>query len=113
MNKLKHEQKESVIGTLVEGNSIGSAERMTGIHRDTIMRLMVRSREAGAEFLNFEMRGTNLPRNTGIQVDELWCYAGRKQRHVKASDEAASVGDTCTFVVMDAQTKLVLGARLP
>lgn len=36
------ERQTQVISTLVEGNSIRSAERMTGIHRDTIMRLMVR-----------------------------------------------------------------------
>jgi transposase-like protein len=41
MNKLKNEKKEAVIGALVEGNSIRSTERMTGVHRDTIMRLLV------------------------------------------------------------------------
>jgi hypothetical protein len=41
MNKLKIEQKEAVISALVEGNSIRSTERMTGVHRDTIMRLLL------------------------------------------------------------------------
>lgn len=42
MNKLKSEKQTSVINALVEGNSIRSTERMTGVHRDTIMRLIVR-----------------------------------------------------------------------
>ena len=43
MNKLLPMDKQSrVIGALVEGCSIRSIERMTGIHRDTIMRLSVR-----------------------------------------------------------------------
>jgi transposase len=36
MNKLDRERQCQVIAALVEGNSIRSIERMTGIHRDTI-----------------------------------------------------------------------------
>ena len=42
MNKLSMDKQIAVIGGLVEGCSIRSMERMTGIHRDTIMRLSVR-----------------------------------------------------------------------
>ena len=42
MNKLKIEKQETAITALLEGCSIRSVERMTGVHRDTIMRLMVR-----------------------------------------------------------------------
>lgn len=38
-NILSNEKKSMAIGALVEGSSIRSVERMTGIHRDTIMRL--------------------------------------------------------------------------
>ncbi len=38
-NILSDEKQGIVIGALAEGNSIRSIERMTGIHRDTIMRL--------------------------------------------------------------------------
>ena len=39
MNALSADKKVQVISALVEGNSIRSIERMTGVHRDTIMRL--------------------------------------------------------------------------
>jgi len=42
MNVLPTEKKLAAIFALVEGNNIRSIERMTGIHRDTIMRLTVR-----------------------------------------------------------------------
>lgn len=42
MNNLKSKKQEMVISALVEGSSIRSTERMTGVHRDTIMRLMIR-----------------------------------------------------------------------
>ena len=38
-NNLPTEKKVLAISMLAEGNSIRSIERMTGVHRDTIMRL--------------------------------------------------------------------------
>ena len=49
MNKLSRDEQRTVVGALCEGSSIRSIERMTGIHRDTIMRMGVReSFAAGA-----------------------------------------------------------------
>jgi len=39
MNILPFEQQVQVIASLVDGCSIRATERMTGVHRDTIMRL--------------------------------------------------------------------------
>ena len=44
MNKLSLDKRTAAISALVEGCSIRSVERMTGIHRDTIMRLIVPGR---------------------------------------------------------------------
>ena len=52
MNTLKTERKAQAINCLIEGNSIRSTERMTGIHRDTIMRLMVRVGEACHSYMD-------------------------------------------------------------
>jgi transposase-like protein len=38
-NELKPEMKAQAVSLLCEGNSIRSIERITGIHRDTVMRL--------------------------------------------------------------------------
>ena len=45
MNRTPLSRRTQIINCLVEGNSIRSTERMTDTHRDTIMRLMVESRE--------------------------------------------------------------------
>ena len=42
MHRLDRDTQCRIIAALVEGNSIRSVERMTGIHRDTVMRLAVR-----------------------------------------------------------------------
>lgn len=46
MNKLKPDTQVAVLNALVEGSSIRSVERMTGVHRDTITRLLVRVGDA-------------------------------------------------------------------
>jgi IS1 family transposase len=104
VNKLKPDLQEAVIGALVEGSSIRSVERMTGVHRDTIMRLMVRVGIAADGLLKALVRDVKCER---IEVDEIWCYVGKKQRHVTDQDDASAVGDFWTWVAMDPDSKLV------
>ena len=103
-NNLKHEKQIAVISSLVEGNSIRSTERMTGVHRDTIMRLMVRVGEGSQRLMNERLRGLELGH---IQLDELWGYVGKKQRHIRNTDSPDEVGDTWCWVALDSETKLV------
>ena len=58
-NELKIEKKAQVVSTLCEGNSIRSVERITGIHRDTVMRLGVRNGEACAKIQDEKLRDLN------------------------------------------------------
>lgn len=109
MNKLKPEVQAKVIAALVEGSSIRSVERMTGVHRDTIMRLMVRVGNACGELLDKTMRNVDAHH---IEVDEIWCYVGKKQRHLSRFDDPAQTGDFYTFVAIDADTKLVPAYRV-
>jgi len=104
MNKLDFSRRAQIIGCLVEGNSIRSTERMTGVHRDTIMRLMVRIGEGCEQIMDRTMRNLTCQR---IQIDEIWCYVGKKQRHLTVEDDPSKLGDKWTFVAIDADTKLV------
>lgn len=102
-NILPMEKQVMAINAMCEGSSIRSVERMTGIHRDTIMRLGVRVGNACAEYLNETMRNLSCQR---VQIDELWGFIGKKQAHVKKGDDA-SKGDVYTFIALDADTKLI------
>src|SRR5262249_1189671 len=42
-----------------------------------------------------------------LEIDELWSFVSKKQRHVRAEDDSLRVGDMWTFVALDADTKLV------
>jgi IS1 family transposase len=109
MNKLPMDKQASALSALVEGCSIRSVERMTGVHRDTIMRLSTRVGEGCTRLMDDMMRGLSCGR---IEVDEIWSYVGKKQRHVNMRDDIARVGDMWTFVAMDADTKLVPSFRV-
>lgn len=109
MNRLNLDRRTQVIGALVEGNSIRSTERMTGIHRDTIMRLLVEVGTGCADLMDEKMRELPCQR---IQCDEIWSYVGKKQRHLKPTDNEARVGDQWTFVAIDSDTKLIPAYRV-
>jgi len=104
MNQLSMDHQVQVISALVEGNSIRSIERMTGIHRDTVMRLAVRVGEGCDRLLDGMMRDLTCAK---LQLDEIWAYIGMKQKTAKALDKADEFGDLYTFVAIDADTKLV------
>jgi IS1 family transposase len=104
MNQLPFERRSRVINCLIEGNSIRSTERLSETHRDTIMRLTVQVGEGCARLLDNRMKNLDCRR---LQVDEIWRYVQKKQRHLSADDDPRRVGDMWTFVAIDAETKLV------
>lgn len=106
MNTLKAEKKLAVLAALVEGNSIRSTERMTGVHRDTILRLLVEVGEHCLEILEERMRGFH---SRYIEADEIWCYVFKKEGRLTAKDrtEHPERGDQYVFVALDAESKLI------
>jgi len=104
MNTLSSEKQEMVIKALVEGTSIRSIERMTGVHRDTIMRLMVKVGKNCERLMDSSMRNLKCQ---DIQVDEIWCFVGKKQRHLTTTDNKEELGDQWVFVAIDRDSKLI------
>ena len=91
------------IQCLIEGCSIRSTERLTGLNRNTIMRLLIVAGERTASRMETMMYGLR-PRY--LQCDEIWTYVQKKNRHVRKGD-APEFGDQWVFVALDAETKLV------
>jgi IS1 family transposase len=102
-NVLTTDKQIGIIGALCEGSSIRSIERMTGVHRDTIMRLSVKVGQGCTDLMDTKMR--NLP-CTRLEMDEIWGFIGKKEKHVQSSDDPRK-GDIWTFCAIDADTKLV------
>lgn len=102
-NVLKKDKQVAVVAGLAEGMAIRQLERVTGIHRDTIMRLGVRVGKGCARLMDEKMGDLNC---TNIQVDELWGFVSKKQRNVTPEDKGQK-GDVWTWCALDADTKLV------
>lgn len=103
MNILPKAKKQLVMRCLVDGTSVRATERITGVHRDTIIRLMVRMGKGCAILLDEAMRGLTCKR---LQVDEIWSFVHKKQKTV-APEHPQEHGNTWGFVALDADTKLV------
>lgn len=104
MNVLPFETQVQVIAALVDGCSIRATERLTGAHRDTIMRLALRVGGGCARLHDEMMRGLQV---NLIEMDELWAYIGKKQKRLTAADDPEK-GDCYTFIAMDATRKAIL-----
>jgi IS1 family transposase len=77
---------------------------MTGVHRDTIMRLGVAWGEGAQRVHDRLARGLSCPL---IQMDEMWSYVGKKQARVLPTD-SAEVGEAYVFTGMDANSRFVI-----
>ncbi len=102
-NVLSIDKQVQIISALAEGSGIRQIERMTGVHRDTIMRLGVRVGKGCASLLDSKMRDLSCDH---LQFDELWGFIGKKQKHVMPDDDP-TCGDVWTFCAIDSNTKLV------
>jgi IS1 family transposase len=104
MNTLPREKQIAILNHLVEGSSVRSTERLVGVCREAVLRLLVRVGGGCEALLDEKMVG--LP-CTRLELDELWAFVGKKARHVRESDDAGRVGDMWTFVAICADTKIV------
>lgn len=107
MNVLPRDQQIQIIACLTEGMSIRATERMTGVHRDTIMRLAVKVGRGCAVLHDRKMVGI---RSGRLELDELWSFVGKKQRHLKRSD-GAEKGDQYTFVALASVSRAIVSYR--
>jgi IS1 family transposase len=107
-NVLSTDKQVAVISALAEGSGIRQIERITGVHRDTIMRLGVRVGKGCANVLDAKMR--NLYCNH-LQFDEIWGFIGKKERHC-TPDDSPEMGDVWTFCAIDQETKIVPSFRV-
>jgi len=101
-------QVEKVLQLLIESCSVRSAERISGLHRDTILKLLVAAGEQCEKLMGRLI--VNVP-VADVECDELWGIVAKKNKRVKSEDDA-SFGDAYTFVAIERNTKLVLNFAL-
>ena len=94
-----------VIRCLVEGNSIRSTVRMTGIAKNTVTKLLVEVGAACSIYQDRVLRNLTCKR---IQCDEIWSFVGAKDKNVPAEKkDQFGIGSVWTWTAIDADTKLI------
>lgn len=95
---------------LLEGNSIRSTERITGMDRNTIMSLLVKAGKKCQSLLDSTIR--NIPVKD-VEADEIWGFCQKKERSRRAHEkDVYEIGDAWCFVGIERNTKLVLAWHL-
>jgi IS1 family transposase len=102
---MKREKQLAVLKLLVEGNSIRSTERITGVSRNAIMRLLVRFGNACREYLDANMTNLHLEH---VEIDEIWTFVRKKQKQLQGFEIIdPELGDIYVFTALDQKTKLL------
>lgn len=105
MNRLAKEKKIQIIQGLCEGLSLRSASRLFGVHRTTIMKLLVRVGENCEQIMANHMKDVDVER---LEIDEIWTFCGKKQMRLKGPERRDPLlGDQYVFYGIDPVTKLV------
>ncbi|WP_044985970.1 hypothetical protein [Sorangium cellulosum] len=108
MSRLSAEARARVVSQLVEGCSIASTCRLTGVSKPTVLALLLRV-GAGCERLhNRLVRGVACH---VAQCDEIWSFVQKKQSRV-TDDDPAEFGDAYTFVALASASKLIISYRV-
>lgn len=105
MNRLSIERRAQILGLLVEGNSLRAVTRLTGVSINTVTKLLVDVGTACQAYHDEHVRNVRARR---IQCDEIWSFTYAKQKNVPAEMKGQGVGDTWTWVALDADSKLAV-----
>lgn len=106
MNKLSREKQIQVINCLVEGNSIRSTVRLTGVAKNTVTKLLVDLGKACQDYHDTHVRNLN---SKNIQCDEIWSFVYAKAKNAPKEMKAAGLaGDIWTWTALDADSKLIV-----
>lgn len=106
MNLLSKEKRANVIAALVEGSSIRSTVRMTGVAKGTVLKLLADIGNACLDYHHANVRNVKAKR---VQCDEIWSFCHSKEANIPLERKAdKSIGSIWTWTAIDADSKLCI-----
>jgi IS1 family transposase len=109
VNRLQISQRAAVVADLVEGVSINATCRMTGVAKNTVLKLLKDLGCAAASYHNAHLRNLHVRR---LQCNEIWAFVGAKMKNTSAEKIEQGWGDVWTWTAIDADTKLIVSYTL-
>ena len=104
---LAEEKALMCLNLLVEGNSIRSTERITSVHRDTILNLLQTVGEKCLWIQEHLVKGVKV---SDVQADEIWSFVGMKQKtaNLNGLGDKETLGSVYTFTAIESKSKLMV-----
>lgn len=105
--RLSKDKAVQCVRLMMEGCSIRSMERLTRVHRDTIMRLL---EVAGAKAQDLMERKIVNMKVQDVEMDEIWGFVGMKEktRLRRHPENNRGRGDCWCYLAFESNTKLIL-----
>jgi transposase-like protein/IS1 family transposase len=92
------------LNMLLEGTSVRATSRLTGLDKNTILRIMAQAGEQCFQFLANTMQNLHV---ADVQVDEVWSFVGMKERTAFFQHCGEGCGDAYAFTAIERSTKLL------
>ncbi|MHA1524444.1 MAG: IS1 family transposase [Alphaproteobacteria bacterium] len=103
-------KRTQILAMMVEGSSMRSISRVTGVSINTVSKLLVDAGKACAAYHDAHVRNVKAAR---IQCDEIWSFCYAKAKNVaKAKAAPAGSGDVWTWTALDSDSKLIVSYEL-
>jgi IS1 family transposase len=106
MNKLPLQTRITILNMLVEGSSMRSISRITGVSINTVTKLLEDAGRACAAYHDVTVRDVG---SKDVQCDEIWSFCYAKEKNVATAKAAPDgAGDVWTWTAIDRDSKMIL-----
>ena len=106
MNKLPIKTRVTILNMLVEGSSMRSISRITGVSINTVTKLLEDAGKACATYHDVTVRNVKAAH---VQCDEIWSFCYAKDKNVATAKAAPDgAGDVWTWTAIDRDHKMIL-----
>jgi transposase-like protein len=101
--RVDFKQACQVVHLACESMGIRAIERLTGLHRDTVLSILAQAGEKAARFLDEKIREVKA---SWIEVDEIHSFIFQKDN----DNENPEIGEMFTYLSMDTSSKLIINS---
>ncbi len=107
MNRLSIDERAQVITALMEGVGVNATQRLTGVCKPAILKLLAEVGRACARLHDERVRGLSPSR---VECDEVWSFVFCKEKTVRPEYRGTcGIGDCWLWTGIDSVSKLIIG----
>lgn len=107
--RIDHAKGVLALRMILEGSSVRSTSRITGLHKNTIIKMVVLVGNRCERMMAARIKGMEVK---DVQVDETWGFVGCKRKTAERKLLGEEFGDAYTFIAIERNTKLVLAYHI-